>query len=563
MKLYYTVMSVAVEPNNNPRHSAVLWLQSAASAVHGTWRKRHQAEHHGPRVRITFHFSAQHQPRQRQTALLGAAKRWCSSSWRDWESGGTSEAPGPRCLTQDHAMASTASETTPLMAGSSSTPPPRPQRTVTFNPTVQTSPVQGSAAAKKPSAQLPPIVPGSGASAPVLSDLKSKLRRRHSAATPTIPPLPQPKIGPQRSTKNVQKLKLLPDPEQGEDDEESGRDVYVQYTRIKDPNARRDAARLGKEDRDRLPRVTAFCTASSYRMEDLFRYLKGKSKVRGANPKMFDECLYTPYDYGRGLEKIGHHRSSHGSYASEPLVSDRTTSTPAQPERRYSDSALEVDGETHTARDELIDLHTDTAGEIALETGEDQLVVPTHGPEDQYFLSARRDSVDFDTTVHIPEAFLFNYGTVVLWGFNVKEEQRFLKEISRFENEKLAKDDVQSEDFNFYYTQEYQARIYNDFISLRDKKNYMIKLAISHALSQSVKVRGHLRRLLVCHVDISLDFFIRGSRRRHHRNDERNPDADRHDRQSEDDANRDQHADRRAVHTAHQHPLARLCARRT
>ena len=69
----------------------------------------------------------------------------------------------------------------------------------------------------------------------------------------------------------------------------------------------------------------------------------------------------------------------------------------------------------------------------------------------------------------------------------LQQEERFLKEISKFEAEKLGTDDVQTENFNFYYTQEYQARIYNDFISLREKKNYMTKLAISHALSQSVK----------------------------------------------------------------------------
>ena len=57
-----------------------------------------------------------------------------------------------------------------------------------------------------------------------------------------------------RSTKTTQKLKILPNPDPGEDgpDEESGRDVYSQFTRIKDPTARRDAARLGKADRDRL-----------------------------------------------------------------------------------------------------------------------------------------------------------------------------------------------------------------------------------------------------------------------------------------------------------------------
>ncbi|KAF2101011.1 DUF155-domain-containing protein [Rhizodiscina lignyota] len=379
-------------------------------------------------------------------------------------------------------MASSATESTPLL-GSESHPqaPPKPQRTVTFNPTVQTSSAGSSSSSKKPSAQLP-LIPTAqiNSSTPVLSTLNSKLRRRHSQGAPILPPLTAAKIGPQRTTKITQKLKLLPDPEQGEDgpDEESGRDVYVQYTRIKDPTARRDAARLGKEDRERLPRVTAYCTAQSYKMEDLMRYLKGKGKMRGALPKLFDECVYTPYNYGMTVEKHTGHMQREAASSSPP---------PQMVERRYSDSAVEVEGESHQRREELIDLHTDGAGDISMDTGESAMVVPQHGPEDEHFLQSRRDSVDFDTSVHTPEVFLFNYGTVVIWGMTLKEEQRFLKEIAKFETEKLAKDDVQTEDFNFYYTREYQARIYNDFISLRDKRNYMIKLAISHALSQSVK----------------------------------------------------------------------------
>ena len=93
------------------------------------------------------------------------------------------------------------------------------------------------------------------------------------------------------------------------------------------------------------------------------------------------------------------------------------------------------------------------------------------------------------TQVHTPEVFLFDYGVVVIWGMSRAHEERFLKEISKFETEKLSPDDVETEHFNFYYTREYQERIYNDFITLRDKNNYMTKLAISHALAQSVKVR--------------------------------------------------------------------------
>lgn len=64
----------------------------------------------------------------------------------------------------------------------------------------------------------------------------------------------------------------------------------------------------------------------------------------------------------------------------------------------------------------------------------------------------------------------------------VSQEQRFLKEIIKFELEKFGLDDVEIEKFNFYYMYEYQLWIYNDFIMLRDKSNYMIKLVILYVL---------------------------------------------------------------------------------
>ncbi len=311
----------------------------------------------------------------------------------------------------------------------------------------------------------------------MLSALNNKLRRRHSQAAPLIPPsLPAQKIGPQRTTRTAQKLKLLPDPGEGEDgpDEESGRDVYSQFTRIKDPTARRDAARLGREDRKRLPRVTAYCTASSYRMDDLLRFLKGKIRSRGAAPKLIDECIYTPYNYGQMSP-----RKAANAEAAEQV----------QTQRRYSDSAIEVGDGNESRRERLLGFRSEDAN---IDVDDDQeTTLDAAGTEGNQDYTSRPDTPDFDTTVHTPEIFIFNYGTVVIWGMTLHGEQKFLKEIAKFETEKLSKDDVQTEDFNFYYTREYQARIYNDFISLREKKNYMTKLAISHALAQSVKVCLH------------------------------------------------------------------------
>jgi hypothetical protein len=200
-------------------------------------------------------------------------------------------------------MASTSetNETTPLIQPASPTEAQRkPNRNVTFNPNpaiIAGSPAAtvsaGDAAASRSSHQTPS--PGASPNTPQtsLSTLNSKLRRRNSYGSPLLPvsaPAPAPKIGPQRTSKNAQKLKLLPNLDVGNEllEEETGRDVYSQYARITDPTARRDAARLGKADRARLPRVTAYCTSNKYQMDGLLRFLKGRGKTRGANPKVFE-----------------------------------------------------------------------------------------------------------------------------------------------------------------------------------------------------------------------------------------------------------------------------------
>lgn len=374
------------------------------------------------------------------------------------------------------------SEHSPLLPQSSSSPSEtraKPARNVTFNPHTEVNTIDvpnGS--------NLRPVQSSSSPAAnqPMLSALNSKLRRRNSHGSPLVPPMPKPvsKLGPQRTTKNAQKLKILPNPDFGDDgpDEESGRDVYSQYTRIKDPTARRDAARLGKADRDRLPRVTAYCTSNKYQMDGLMRFLKGRGKTKGANPKLFDECIYTPYNYDRSMDK----KSSRVMQVQSAPLQMR--------ERRHSDSAIVEDHKKNT-REDLIDLHND-GGDLSLSNGEDVVGNSLH----PHVLQSRieeenaitENTPDFDTQVHTPEVFLFDYGVTVIWGMTLQQEQRFLKEIAKFESEKLALDDVETECFNFYYTREYQARIYNDFITLREKGNYMTKLAISHALAQSVKV---------------------------------------------------------------------------
>ncbi|OJJ47110.1 hypothetical protein ASPZODRAFT_151666 [Penicilliopsis zonata CBS 506.65] len=368
----------------------------------------------------------------------------------------------------------------------------RPPRTVTFNPLTTISTYGGPTATDPTFRPLqtgsPPVSVNAQSLSrpsgqPMLSALNSKLRRRNSHGAPFNPPITSlpvaPKIGPQRTTKNAQKLKLLPDPvtaAEGEEgfDEDIPRDVYSQITRIKEPTARSHAARLGKADRENMPRVTAYCTANSYRLEGVLRFLKSRSKTRGANPKLFDECVYSPFDY-QFEEKQAR---AEPLLNPEPESNDRQSLQQRRPrERRFSDSAVEVEDNTKHRREDLIDLHeTNTSHAAGNSAGDAISEAPLH-----------TTTPEFDTTIHIPEVFLFDYGTVVIWGMTPAQELRFLSDVSKFATSILSPDDTQVENFNFYYAREYQARIYNDFISLRDPRNHMTKLAISHALAQSVK----------------------------------------------------------------------------
>jgi uncharacterized Rmd1/YagE family protein len=179
---------------------------------------------------------------------------------------------------------------------------------------------------------------------------------------------------------------------------------------------------------------------------------------------LFDECVYSRFDYQfEEKQKAGNHSNN--------VDSENAHTVDRMPrERRFSDSAVEVNEDFGNRREELIDLHDrDSHQQNATEA------------------SVLDNAPDIDTTIHAPEVFLFDYGTVVIWGMSPAQESRFLSDISKFATSILSPEDTQVENFNFYYAREYQARIYNDFISLRDPRNYMIKLAISHALAQSVK----------------------------------------------------------------------------
>lgn len=272
--------------------------------------------------------------------------------------------------------------------------------------------------------------------------------------------LSEPKArGANRSTKVAGKLKVLPeqpepivtdgpvlpkaeesvgttgDSDEGDiesDSSEPGEvEVYNQISLIPAGTARRDALRLTKKKAKSLPRVTAYATANSYRMGDLMKFLNARKAAYHTDAKLIDEVIYTPYLY-----------------------------QPAQ----------------------STDTRQSTARAQALPEG-DLLGIPELRPDDEQPTKPKKRK--FDATSAEAEIFLFEYGTVVIWGMTEAQEKRFLSSLKRFEIEKLAPEDVEMEDLNYYYAN--YSRIYNDVITLRKGSSYMTKLSLSHALSQSVK----------------------------------------------------------------------------
>ncbi|EJD54832.1 DUF155-domain-containing protein [Auricularia subglabra TFB-10046 SS5] len=250
------------------------------------------------------------------------------------------------------------------------------------------------------------------------------------------PPVPQtPVVEDARTPEQIQReaeSAADADAEDEDEDEEETSDeqdledveVYNAIAQIPEGTARKDALRLTKRKAKSLPRVTAYCTATSYKLDELMKFFTARRNTNKTAARRIDNALYTPYVY------------------------------------------------------------TDPPRQSSAPTG-DLLGVPELADGGQ---NGKKKRKRFDAGAESSsEVFLFEYGTVVLWAMTESQERRFLASLKRFEVEKLGADDVELEDLNFYYADHY-SRIYNDVITLRKGSSFMTKLALSHALAQSAKI---------------------------------------------------------------------------
>ncbi|KAI8593263.1 hypothetical protein BDZ88DRAFT_474291 [Geranomyces variabilis] len=300
---------------------------------------------------------------------------------------------------------------------------------------------------------MQPLLPNPVTSMGAASAPHSSNQNLSSNATPSKGPK-QPK----RTTKTSQKLTLFPADSTASAEPSADLDILPDTI----PQLPHVAAKTQKErwlsrlEKRWLPRVTAYCTANSYKMDELMEFLKSRASRNRTSPKKFDEAIHTPY-----------------------LVTDPNSSAP--PEDPLPDLI------TLTSEDLLAQEVEGTRPEAILENADSFF--------EQNIDSTGRtlpSNIAYDSLAKriapVGECLFFAYGVVVMWGLSEQEERIVLKELEPFEEEKLAADDVELEEFVFHYNAYYQPRIYNDIITLKNPANYMIKLTISHAIAQTVKL---------------------------------------------------------------------------
>lgn len=199
-------------------------------------------------------------------------------------------------------------------------------------------------------------------------------------------------------------------------------------------------------------------------MADLQDYLQREHRV---HTKLYDECLYVTYFFPLIL----------GDGYKARL---RSSEPPGHAKLHFRES----DG-VDCVRSSQMDL--DSTGNAS---DDDQTAREIY-EEDHMFSDYTAWSVVHGVDPEIApggEVFFFDYGVTVFWNLTEEEELDVLADIARFEEHKFPTDDIQVEEFHFQYDpRSKSSRVFNDMITLRTS-NHMIKLTISHAISQSVTI---------------------------------------------------------------------------
>eukprot|EP00158_Paraphelidium_tribonemae_P003625 Partr_v1_DN26259_c0_g1_i2_m48331 putative Required for meiotic nuclear division 1 homolog (S. cerevisiae) len=306
---------------------------------------------------------------------------------------------------------------------------------------------------------------------------------------------------PARTTKLSQKLVVL----QTADEKHPAASQYIHNSQIEDPLisfSQYDASdveldRLRRYMRYKLSvsttpsiRVSAYCTAKSYRSDALFRYLSN-SKSHGSDGQFelerIDECIC----YRSTDARASTSRAPFGSGFSSRERSPPPSSSAALAAWLGSASMSNVRRSLVTLTEgqplDQFDGSADAHGGV--DSVANSAANSSPGGPDPDAVSANNDDPGRDDTPSaFKEAFYLNYGVVVLWGYDEEEERSMLKALTHFEEDRLDEDDIQCEELRCTYDPNRTRKIFNDMIYLPSPEMHMEKLAISLAIAQSVKL---------------------------------------------------------------------------
>ncbi|KAI8373335.1 hypothetical protein BD560DRAFT_446370 [Blakeslea trispora] len=276
--------------------------------------------------------------------------------------------------------------------------------------------------------------------------------------------------------------------------------------------SRTPAERMTKDERESamLPRAAAYYTGEGYDLTRLRPFLRQHHRVA---PRLYDECLYAAYHFplktlrpdkdnlfnirvqsqtpshqltAMDEEEMDYDEDHIGRAIQTPTV---IQPRPGQPFPDYYDKPY------HTSEDAK-----DTTQQDLYHRPFDQIPSHEDKQKDAFDSADHATVVESDpqvqtTIVREPfkggEVFIFDYGVVVFWNFRRAEELLMLEDFMKFSVEPFRDnpdEDMQIEEIHFQYdTSQMKPRIFNDMITLKSG-NHMIKLTLSHGLSQSAVV---------------------------------------------------------------------------
>ncbi|KAK7427494.1 Sad1-interacting factor 3 [Neonectria magnoliae] len=317
---------------------------------------------------------------------------------------------------------------------------------------------------------------------------------------------------PSRTTKISEKLVLLPETDQKDDDvDEEIESEAILLRRLQDQENRplkdeeldvlkKRGGIRGKSYAERLPkmqrtekvsRLTAYCTAQAYKVKATAEFLRQKHE---AKTKLYDDCLYVIYALPLLNGNDGYR------VRSRPILkTPGTGKTVLDLEIERSEQRDHHEG--YFDDDAYISSSPNRAHPVASPFSDPSVTAEDHDNPFRHDDDASQLNRLAPDTKNFAEMFVFSYGVVVFWNFTEHQERDILADLTFADADATAEgglslltrpldqDDYETEEFHFEYSSDVKRpRVFNDMITLLPRSDHMIKLTISHAIAQSTRL---------------------------------------------------------------------------